>query len=105
MDKIKVTVVQKPSVDPIKFIATSTRLNFKVNDDFINSADFLTHDDKDINIITNLIKAKHSPLEHCSISILISQASRAFLAQATRSRTFSYSSQSQHYSNFKNGDF
>ena len=106
MDKIAVTLLQKPSVDPIKFIASSTRLNFNIKDNFLYETDLTTHDKKDVNIITNLIKAGHSPLEHCSYSILISNASRAFLAQVTRSRIgISYSSQSQHYSNFVTGNF
>ena len=105
MNQIKIEILQKPSVDPIRFIASSTRLNFKENDNFLNAVDFTTHDNKDINIIRNLTLAHHSPLEHCSYSILISGASRSFLAQVTRSRTFSYSSQSQHYSNFKQANF
>lgn len=105
MDKIRIELLQKPSVDPIKFIASSTRLNFKESDNFLSTVDFNIHDNKDINIIRNLVAAHHSPLEHCSYSILISSASRAFLAQVTRSRTFSYSSQSMHYSNFKSANF
>lgn len=105
MDKIKVEILQKPSVDPVRFIASSTRLNFKDNDNFLEIVDFSIHDDKDINIVKNLVLANHSPLEHCAYSILISGASRSFLAQVTRSRTFSYSSQSQHYSNFKQANF
>lgn len=105
MDKINITLMQKPSVDPVRFIATSTRLNFKENDNFFNNMNFSEHDTKDLNIIKNLIRARHSPLEHCSYSILVSGASRAFLAQITRSRTFSYSSQSQHYTSFKQANF
>lgn len=105
MDKIKIQILQKPNVDPIRFIASSTRLNFKSTDNFLDNIDLSIHDEKDINIITNLVIAHHSPLEHCSYSILISGASRAFLAQATRSRTFSYSSQSMHYTNFKQANF
>jgi len=106
MDQIKIEIIQKPNVDPIKFVANSTRLNFKTNDDFFINSNLNNHDDKDLNIITNLIKCKHSPLEHCSYSILISGASRAFLAQVTRSRIgISYSSGSQHYSNWKKPDF
>lgn len=104
MDQIQVKVLQKPSVDPIKFIASSTRLNFHETDNCLNT-NLNTHNEKDENIIKNLIIAKHSPLEHCSYSILISGASRAFLAQMTRSRLFSYSSQSQAYTDFKQANF
>ena len=106
MDQIKIEIVQKSNIDPIKFIANATRLNFKTNDEFFNNSNLNIHDNKDLNIITNLIKCKHSPLEHCSYSILISGASRAFLAQVTRSRIgISYSSGSQHYSNWSKPDF
>ena len=94
MDNIQVKLLQKPSVDPIRFIAMSTRLNFKDDDSFLDSS-YELHDDKDLNIVTNLIKARHSPLKHCSYSILVSNASRAFLAQVTHSRIgISYSSMS-----------
>ena len=105
MDKIKVELLQKPSVDPIRFIASSTRLNFKASDNFLDTVDFSQHDAKDVNIIKNLTIARHSPLEHCTYSILISNGSRALLAQITRSRMFSYSSQSQHFTDFKQANF
>ena len=106
MDKIGISIVQKPAVDPIRFIATSTRMNFKENDSFTEELDLTTHDNKDINICKNLVKAVHSPLEHCSYSILVSGASRAFLAQITRTRIgIAYSSMSQHYTNFTKPDF
>lgn len=106
MDKIDISIVQKPNVDPIRFIATSTRLNFNEHDTFKQQLDLTIHDEKDENITTNLVKVMHSPLEHCSYSIIIRNASRAFLAQVTRSRVgYSYSSQSQAYTRFNNADF
>lgn len=106
MDKINISIVQKPSVDPLRFIATSTRMNFRENDQFRDDLDLTVHNKNDENICTNLVRAMHSPLEHCSYSILVSGASRAFLAQITRSRIgISFSSMSQHYTNFTKPDF
>lgn len=101
MDKIKVSIVQKPSVNPIKFCADATRLTFK------HGVPFKSNDPTamDKSIVKNLILADHSPMEHCSYSILIEGASRSFLAQIRTHRLMSFTSASQHYLNFDDMDF
>jgi thymidylate synthase (FAD) len=49
-----------------------------------------------------LIDAEHDSIfEHSSITFLASGISRSLLAQVTRQRTFSFTSASQHYQNYK----
>lgn len=49
-----------------------------------------------------LIKAEHmSVFEHCSMTILVKGISRSLLAQLTRQRTFSFTSGSQHYQDYR----
>jgi thymidylate synthase (FAD) len=101
MDNIKIKIVQRPSVNPIKFIADATRLTFKHGIPFTsNEASAM-----DKSIVKNLIMADHSPLEHCQYSILIEGASRSFLAQVRTHRLMSFTSASQHYMNFEDMDF
>ena len=53
------------------------------------------------SLIKHLYKAGHrSVFEHVSITFLISNVSRSFLAQITRHRTGAFTSASQHYQNY-----
>lgn len=101
MDKIKVTVVQRPAVNPIRFCADATRLTFKHGIPFKSNVPT----DFDKSIVKNLIEADHSPMEHCSYSLLIEGASRSFLAQIRTHRLMSFTSASQHYMNYADMDF
>jgi len=105
MNKIQVIMVQKPLVNPVKFIANATRLTFKTTSNFKYDIKYEEHTDFDKSIVSNLILADHSPLEHCSYSFLVLGASRAFLAQVRTHRLASFTSASQHYSNWKDADF
>lgn len=50
-----------------------------------------------------LLSADHlSPLEHVSMTIMVRDVSRSFLAQVTRHRTFKFTSSSQHYQDSSN---
>ena len=50
-----------------------------------------------------LVEAEHtSVFEHCNLCLSIHGVSRAFLAQVTRHRMFSFTSASQHYQNYYN---
>lgn len=54
-----------------------------------------------VKLVEYLMKANHtSPLEHCSITVLIENISRSFLAQITRHRMGSFTSASQHYTTY-----
>lgn len=55
----------------------------------------------DSKLIKYLFTANHtSPFEHCSITFLIKNVSRSFLAQITRHRIGSFTSASQHYQKY-----
>lgn len=107
MDKIYVQLVNKPEVNPVKLIANATRLTFKPGIPF--SSTFMDDENKlnkyDVPMVQNLISADHSPLEHCSYSILVAGASRSFLAQIRTHRLASFTSASQHYINWKDADY
>lgn len=105
MNKIQVIMVQKPIVNPVKFIANSTRLTFKTTSNFKDDISYEEASNFDKSIVQNLVKADHSPLEHCSYSFLVLGASRSFLAQVRTHRLVSFTSASQHYSNWENADY
>lgn len=105
MDKIKVQIVQKPLVNPIKMIANATRLTFKTSIPFKETIEYEPTTNFDQSIVENLVKADHSPLEHISYSVLVAGASRSFLAQVRTHRLMSFTSASQHYSNWKEADY
>ena len=105
MNKIEVRLVQKPLVNPVKFIANATRLTFKTTIPFKDEIKYEPTTDFDKSIVENLVKADHSPLEQISYSVMVIGASRAFLAQITRHRLASYVSASTHYSNWPNANF
>lgn len=54
------------------------------------------------HLIKRLLTANHTSLfEHVSITLLIENVSRSFLAQITRHRISSFTSSSQHYQNYR----
>ena len=61
MDKIKVQIVQKPLVNPVKMIANATRLTFKTSIPFKENIEYEPTTSFDQSIVENLVKADHSP--------------------------------------------
>lgn len=92
-DDCRIIVVQK-TPDPGKVCHTACCITQKK--DFAN----ITQKEKK-QFIKFLLKANHtSVLEHCYMTVIISNISRSFLAQITRHRMGSFTSASQHYQEY-----
>jgi thymidylate synthase (FAD) len=82
--------------DPERLITQACALTQKKN-----IGNIVFDNKKTAKLIKYLVTANHtSPFEHISITLLIEDVSRSFLAQITRHRMGSFTSASQHYTKY-----
>lgn len=95
MNKIKVVCIAHTE-NPTELIANITRKTYKENPNWCK--------DPKLNeaIVNAVLKSGHSTSEHANFTVVISGASRAFLAQIRTHRIASFTSSSQQYITYDN---
>lgn len=100
MKNVKISLVLSPSVEPVSFIGGLARLT-QLKKEFEP-----TTYERGLKILDSLMAYGHtSLLEALDFGVVVSGASRVFLAQLTRHRLASYVSQSQQYQDHDNFPF
>lgn len=105
MNKIKVSIINKPEICDERLISSLTKLTFSkklANSDDIREQ-LLDIDSTTTNIAENTLKFNHTTLlEHIGgITFLLSNISRSNQLQIVRHRvSFSYTASSTHYINY-----